>query len=115
MTLVETRNLTEASFKLKPPAHGLNIFIYIHTQIMLQDTQTIRHYQQLTDALVEMWNRGYRFDDLRLYLDGYLAALRHTNVMESYLIHRLEEEATRYLYDTSNFVMPEPERETGYY
>ncbi|WP_041622756.1 DUF6761 family protein [Oscillatoria nigro-viridis] len=49
---------------------------------MLQDTQTIRHYQKLTDALVEMWNRGYRFDDLRLYLDGYLAALRHSNSLE---------------------------------
>ncbi|HEY9822620.1 MAG TPA: DUF6761 family protein [Candidatus Sericytochromatia bacterium] len=83
---------------------------------MLQDTQTIRYYQQLTDALVFMWNRGYRFDDLRLYIDGYLAALRHSNALESYLIHRLEEEATRYLRDPSNFeaiTMPEPE--TGYY
>jgi hypothetical protein len=70
---------------------------------MLQDTQTIRHYQKLTDALVEMWSRGYRFDDLRLYLDGYLAALRHTNSMEAYQIHRLEDEVSRYLYDPSNF------------
>ncbi|MGB3208780.1 MAG: DUF6761 family protein [Crinalium sp.] len=82
---------------------------------MLQDTQTIRHYQQLTDSLVEMWNRGYRFDDLRLYLDGYLAALRNTKVVEPYQIHRLEEEATRYLYDTSNFNMLQTERETDYY
>ena len=56
---------------------------------MLQDTQTIRYYQKLTDALVEMWNRGYRSDDLRLYLDGYLAALRQGNAIEPYLIHRL--------------------------
>ncbi|MBD1805257.1 MAG: hypothetical protein KME25_17630 [Symplocastrum torsivum CPER-KK1] len=83
---------------------------------MLQDTETIRYYQQLTDALVFMWNRGYRFDDLRLYIDGYLAALRHTNALESYRIHRLEEEATRYLRDPSNFeVMPLPEPETDYY
>ncbi|MFN4952945.1 MAG: DUF6761 family protein, partial [Aphanizomenon sp.] len=27
---------------------------------MLQDTQTIRYYQKLTDAFVELWNRGYR-------------------------------------------------------
>jgi len=33
---------------------------------MLQDTQTIRYYQRLSDA-VEMWNRGYRNDELRLY------------------------------------------------
>lgn len=82
---------------------------------MLQDTQTIRHYQKLTDALVEMWNRGYRSSDLRLYLDGYLAALRHTNAIEPYLIHRLEEEASRYLYDSSNFELPELEPESDYY
>jgi hypothetical protein len=83
---------------------------------MLQDTQTIRYYQQLTDALVFMWNRGYRFDELRLYIDGYLAALRHANVLEPYLVHRLEEEATRYLRDPSNFEMtPMPEPEADYY
>ena len=82
---------------------------------MLQDAQTIRHYQKLTDALVEMWNRGYRYDSLRLYLDGYLAALRHSNSLEPYRIHRLEEEATRYIYDPSNFEVPEPQRESGYY
>ena len=84
---------------------------------MLQDTQTIRYYQRLTDAFVELWNRGYRMDDMRMYLDGYLAALRQSNAIEPYLIHRLEEEASRYLCDASNFAMtqPEPERQHGYY
>jgi hypothetical protein len=82
---------------------------------MLQDTRTIRHYQKLTDALVEMWNRGYRYDDIRLYLDGYLAALRHTNAIEPYLINRLEEEASRYIYDSSNFTIPQPQPESDYY
>ena len=74
---------------------------------MLQDTQTVRCYQRITDALVDQWNRGYRTDDLRLYLEGYLAALRHTEVIEPYLINRLEEESIRFLHDQSNFVMPE--------
>ncbi|AFZ02533.1 DUF6761 family protein [Calothrix sp. PCC 6303] len=84
---------------------------------MLQDTQSIRFYQRLTDAFVELWNRGYRTDDMRMYLDGYLAALRNSNAIEAYLIHRLEEEATRYLYDVSNFVVTQPqtEKEAGYY
>ncbi len=84
---------------------------------MLQDTQTIRYYQRLTDTFVELWNRGYRTDDMRMYLDGYLAALRNSNAIEPYLIHRLEEEAMRYLYDVSNFAiaMPQPEPEPGYY
>jgi hypothetical protein len=82
---------------------------------MLQETETIRHYQKMTDALVEMWNRGYRFDDLRLYLDGYLAALRNTNALESYETHRLESEVMRYIYDRSNFESLLPEVESDYY
>lgn len=85
---------------------------------MLQDTLTIRFYQKLTDGLVEMWNRGYRFEELRLYLDGYLAALRQSNAMEPYLIHRLEEEAGRFLRDPSNFtemLQTQTEAESDYY
>lgn len=77
---------------------------------MLQDARAIRYYQRITDALVEQWNRGYRNnDELRLYLDGYLAALRHADAIEPYLLHRLEEEVIRFLYDTSNFATPESE------
>ena len=50
-----------------------------------------------------------------MYLDGYLAALRHSNVIEAYLIHRLEEEASRYLYDGSNFAVPQPQPQPDYY
>ncbi|AFY54026.1 hypothetical protein Riv7116_1465 [Rivularia sp. PCC 7116] len=82
---------------------------------MLQDTRTIRYYQTLTDAFVEMWNRGYRTDDMRIYLDGYLAALRSSNGLEPYLIHRLEEEATRFLFDVSNFAVTQPQAEPDYY
>lgn len=76
---------------------------------MLQDTQAIRHYQRLTDALVEQWNRGYRYEELRHYMDGYIAALRHSNAIEPYLVHRLEEEVIRYIYDPSNFEMTQSE------
>jgi len=69
---------------------------------MLQDARAIRFYQRLTDALVELRQRGYTVDELRLYLDGYLAALRHGSVLEPYLAHRLEEEALRFMYDPAN-------------
>lgn len=82
---------------------------------MLQDARTIRFYQRLTDASVDLWNRGYRFDDLRLYLDGYIAALRHSDCLEPYYINRLEEEMKRYLYDPSNFEIPEPQPDLDYY
>ena len=48
---------------------------------MLQDAKTIRYYQRITDALVDQWNRGYRSDDLRRYIAGYLAALRHSDAL----------------------------------
>ncbi|NEQ85942.1 MAG: hypothetical protein F6K26_39405 [Moorea sp. SIO2I5] len=83
---------------------------------MLQEPQAIRCYQKLTDSLVDLWNRGYSFDELRLYIDGYLSALKHTNTLESYIIYRLEEDATRYLRDPSNFEMvPMPQPETDYF
>ena len=74
---------------------------------MLQDAIAIRHYQKITDSLVEMSERGYQStDEMRLFLDGYLAALRTTNAVEPHHIHRLEEEVIRFLYDTSNFESP---------
>lgn len=80
---------------------------------MLQDPRLIRHYQTLTDALVETWNRGYRQpDELRLMADGYLLALKKENILEPYEIYRLEDEVRRFLYDSSNFMEPEPEMET---
>ncbi|KPQ39664.1 DUF6761 family protein [Sodalinema gerasimenkoae] len=73
---------------------------------MLQNTLTIRHYQALTDRFTSLWSRGYRTDDLRLYLDGYLSALRQDKSLEPILIHRLEEEALRFIQDPSNFEVP---------
>lgn len=80
---------------------------------MLQDSQSVRHYQHLTDAMVDYWHRGYRFNELQLYLTGYLAALRSTATLEPYQVNRLEEEALRFLRDRSNFeeVLPEPEHD----
>ncbi|MFM7191185.1 MAG: DUF6761 family protein [Microcystaceae cyanobacterium] len=73
---------------------------------MLKDPLTIRYYQRLTDAMVDLWNRGRRMEELRLYTEGYLASLRHSNSLEPYLIHRLEEEAYAFLRDPSNFALP---------
>ncbi|MDX2254233.1 MAG: DUF6761 family protein [Pseudanabaenaceae cyanobacterium bins.39] len=83
---------------------------------MLQDAISIRHYQKITDSLVEMSERGYRStDEMRLFLDGYLSALRFSNALEIPHIHRLEEEVIRFLYDSSNFNSPyEPEMEVDW-
>jgi len=50
-------------------------------------------------------------------MEGYLACLRQTNIIEPYLIHRLEEEAFRFLRDPSNFelAMPQMQKEHDFY
>jgi len=82
---------------------------------VLRDSQSIRYYQRLTDSLVDLWRRGNRYSDLQLYMDGYLSCLRQTNVLEPYLVHRLEEETFRFLRDPSNFELAIPQAETDYY
>lgn len=82
---------------------------------MLTDSQIIRYYQKLTDSLVDLWHRGRRYEELRMYMDGYIACLRHTNALEAYQINRLEEEAFRFLRDPSNFELSLPESEPDYY
>ncbi len=77
---------------------------------MLQDPRLIRHYQVITDSLVDFWYRGYqRTDELRLLVDGYIMALRTLRTLEPFELHRVEEEVMRFLHDPSNFVEPEPE------
>ncbi|MDY6785040.1 MAG: DUF6761 family protein [Cyanobacteriota bacterium] len=86
---------------------------------MLTDTLSIRYYQRLTDALVALWERGNRYSELQLYIDGYIASLHHSTALEPYLIHRLEQEVFRFLRDPSNFELafpqPQAEAEPGYY
>lgn len=83
---------------------------------MLQDYRQIRHYQAITDAIVDSWHRGYRQpEDMRLLLDGYLLALRTANLLEGYEIHRIEAEVQRFMRDPSNFEEPQPELLRGTY
>ncbi|WP_017324787.1 DUF6761 family protein [Synechococcus sp. PCC 7336] len=78
---------------------------------MLQDYRLIRHYQSITDSMVDLWQRGYRMDDLRLVMDGYLMALRTLAVFEGFEMRRLEEEVIRFLHDPASFELPLPETE----
>jgi hypothetical protein len=82
---------------------------------MLQDSQSVRYYQKLTDAMVDLWQKGYRFDDIRLYMEGYLSCLRQNNNLEAFHINRLEDELFRFLRDPSNFELSFPQTETDYY
>lgn len=87
--------------------------------MILQDPKSIRHYQNITDGMVNLYRRRYSFEEIRLYLDGYVACLRNSDTIEQYLIHRLEEQALRFLRDPANFELSSPqtqmETETDYW
>ncbi len=84
--------------------------------MILQNSQSIRHYQKLTDSMVDLWHRRYSFEEIKLYLDGYISCLRYSEAIEAYHINRLEEKALRFLRDPSNFElsMPPTQTETDY-
>ena len=87
--------------------------------MILEDPQTIRHYQKITDSMVNLWRRRYSYEEIRLYLDGYISCLRNSNFVEQHHIHRLEEQALKFLRDPSNFESATPqtqiEVDTDYY
>jgi len=87
--------------------------------MILQDPALIRHYQRITDGMVDLYRRRYTFEEIRLYMEGYIACLRNSDLIEQYLIHRLEEQALRFLRDPSNFELSSPqtqmETETDYW
>ena len=66
--------------------------------------------------MVDLWRRGYKVDEIRLYMDGYISCLRQTQTLEVYHINRLEEKAMSFLRDPSNFELSSMvQRETDYY
>ncbi len=80
--------------------------------MILQDPQSIRHYQKITDGMVDLYRRRYSFEEIRLYMEGYIACLRNSDFIEQYHIHRLEEQALRFLRDPSNFELSFPQTQT---
>ena len=80
--------------------------------MILRDPKAIRHYQKITDGMVDLWRRRYSFEEIRLYMDGYLTCLRNSDFVEQHQIHRLEEQALGFLRDPSNFELSYPQTET---
>ncbi|MBC8120559.1 MAG: hypothetical protein H7Y22_01830 [Gemmatimonadaceae bacterium] len=74
---------------------------------MLQDPKTIRYYQRLSDTLSELWRRGYRSQELQLFRDGFITALRYGQELDSGQIYRLEQEITRFQSSPENFESPD--------
>ena len=80
--------------------------------MIIEDPKSIRHYQKITDVMVDLSRRRYSFDEIRLYMEGYISCLRNNDFVEQYHIHRLEEQALRFLRDPSNFELSYPQTQT---
>ena len=70
----------------------------------LQHPDAIRHFQSLCDACQELTQHHHGPQDLRLYADGYLHALRRTAVLDPLAQRRLEEVVDRWILDPSSFI-----------
>jgi hypothetical protein len=78
----------------------------------MESPRVIRYYQYLTDNLMELYQRGYQPSELRLFLDGYLSALRHSELGLSE-VNEIDERARDFLYQVQDIVpYLETERQT---
>ena len=58
--------------------------------MILQDPTSIRHYQKITDGMVNLYRRRYSFEEIRLYMDGYIACLRNNDLIEQFHLPKLK-------------------------
>ena len=72
----------------------------------LQHPQSIRHFQSLCDAFQELTHRYHSPYELLLYADGYLHALRRSEVLDSRELLKLETLIDRWILDPSSFIGP---------
>jgi hypothetical protein len=80
----------------------------------LQNPEAIRHFQSLCDACQALASRYHSPAELRLYADGYLHALRRTEILDPISQRRLEELVDRWILDPSSFIGPEGDLRTLY-
>ena len=80
----------------------------------LQDPTAIRHFQSVCDACQDLASRYHGPSELRLYADGYLHALRRTEVLDLIAQRRLEELVDRWILDPSSFIGPGGDLSTLY-
>ncbi len=73
----------------------------------LDNPLAIRHFQSLCDACQELTSREHTPSDLRLYADGYLHALRRSDLLDRQEQEKLEKLIERWILDPSSFIGPD--------
>ncbi len=76
------------------------------TSQSFEDPQAIKHFQSVCDACQQLISRYCTPADLKLYVDGYLHALRKINQLHPKDIDKLETLLNRWILDPSSFIGP---------
>ena len=76
------------------------------TSQTFEDPEAIKHFQSICDACQELISRYHSPSELKLYVDGYIHALRKTKRLSTKDQEKLETLANRWIMDPSSFVGP---------
>ena len=77
------------------------------TSQSFEDPQAIKHFQSVCDACQQLISRYSTPADLRLYVDGYLHALRKMNQLNTKDQQKLEDLLEKWILDPSSFIGPD--------
>jgi len=80
-----------------------------------ENPKAIRHFQSICDSCQDLVTRFHTQNDLKLYSDGYLQALRNSNSLEQKDQKKLEKLIDRWILDPSSFIDPEGDVNKGFF
>ena len=80
-----------------------------------ENPKAIRHFQSICDSCQDMITRFHTQNDLKLYSDGYLEALRNCNGLEQKDQEKLERLVERWILDPSSFIDPNSGENKGFF
>ena len=77
------------------------------TSQTFEDPEAIKHFQSICDACQELISRYHSPSELKLYVDGYIHALRKTKRLSTKDQEKLETLVSRWIMDPSSFIRPD--------
>ncbi len=76
------------------------------TSQSFESPEAIKHFQSACDACQQLISRHHTPSELKLYVDGYLHALRKINQLSIKDQQKLEALLERWVHDPSSFIGP---------
>ena len=76
------------------------------TSQTFEDPEAIKHFQSICDACQELISKYHTPSELKLYIDGYIHALRKSKLLSYKDQEKFEILMNRWIMDPSSFVGP---------